>query len=171
MKTVRRDSAAGINDVALVSRNILIALRRIIRTVALHSRQLMEEHGLTSVQLAALHELASRGPLSARELARCVQVSQPTITGVLDRLEQRQLITRTRSSKDRRTLHIAMTDQGRELLAATPPLLQQQFTVALTQLESWEQTMILATLQRIAAMMDAGDLPAAPLLETAPDQL
>jgi len=171
MKPTHRDSASGTNDVASVSRNILIALRRIIRTVALHSRQLMEEHGLTSVQLAALHELAGRGPLSARELARCVQVSQPTITGVLDRLEQRQLITRTRGSKDRRTLHIAMTDQGREMLAAAPPLLQQQFTAALAQLESWEQTMILATLQRIAAMMDARDLPAAPLLETAPEQL
>jgi DNA-binding MarR family transcriptional regulator len=158
------------NDVASVSRNILIALRRIIRTVALHSRQLTEEHGLTGVQLAALHELANHGPMAARDLARWLQVSQPTITGVLDRLEQRLLITRSRNSKDRRTLDIAMTDRGREVLAAAPPLLQQQFTEALTGLESWEQTMILATLQRIAAMMDAGDLPAAPLLETAPEQ-
>jgi DNA-binding MarR family transcriptional regulator len=162
---------SGTNDIASISRDILVALRRIIRTVALHSRQLVEEHGLTSLQLAALHELARHGPMAARELAQWVQVSQPTITGVLDRLEQRQLITRTRSSKDRRALNIAMTDQGREVLVAAPPLLQQRFTEALGQLQSWEQTLILATLQRIAAMMDAGDLPAAPLLETAPDQL
>jgi DNA-binding MarR family transcriptional regulator len=171
MKTSHREPAPWMNDVSLVSRNILIALRRIIRTIALHSRQLMEQHGLTSLQLAALHELVSRGPLSARELAQWLQVGQPTVTGVLDRLEQRQLITRARNSEDRRALRIAVTDQGRQVAAAASPLLQRQFTDALARLESWEQTMILATLQRIASMMDAGDLPAAPFLETGPEQL
>jgi DNA-binding MarR family transcriptional regulator len=159
------------NDVALVSRDILIALRRIIRTVALHSRQLAEQHGLTTLQFAALHELSGRGVLSARELAQFLQVGQPTVTGVLDRLEERKLITRTRNTQDRRALHIAITDQGRQVLTAAPPLLQQRFTTALARLDRWEQTLMLAMLQRVASMMDAGDLPAAPVLETVPDQL
>lgn len=172
MKTSHeREAIINGDSVTSVSRSILVSIRRIIRTVALHSRRLMEEHDLTTVQLAALHELALQGPVSARELAQRVEVSQPTMTGVLDRLEQRQLITRVRSSKDRRALVISATDQGRELLASAPPLLQQQFLANLARLQLWEQTMILATLQRVAAMMDASDLAAAPVLDPGPEQL
>jgi DNA-binding MarR family transcriptional regulator len=150
---------------------ILIALRRIIRAVALHSRRLLEEHGLTAPQLAALQALAQSETLSARELAQMLHLSQPTITGILDRLEGRDLITRSRSGADRRALEISVTDSGREALKSAPPLLQQRFAEELAKLQSWEQTLILATLQRVAAMMDVGELPAAPYLITSPEKL
>ena len=164
-------SAPGAGEPAALHREIIIALRRIIRAVDLHSRQLMDGHGLTGPQLVALQELSRGGTLSARDLARMVQVSQPTITGILDRLERRALITRARSESDRRTLDVALTDEGRRVLAAAPPLLQQRFTEALAQLQGWEQTMIIATLQRVAAMMDAEDLEARPHLITGPESL
>lgn len=158
-------------DNEAMNRSILSALRRIIRAIDLHSHHLMDEHGLTGPQLAALHEIARGGVVSASEVARAMQLSQPTMTGILERLERRKLITRTRSGTDRRTVDIGITDEGRRLLATAPPLLQERFSTALARLQPWEQTMILATLQRIAAMMDAEDLPATPQLVTGPEQL
>jgi diaminobutyrate acetyltransferase len=54
------------------------------------------------------------------------------------------------------------------VLRSAPSLLHDRFREGLSRLETWEQTMTLATLQRIASMMDAEDLDAAPLLAPGP---
>jgi len=143
---------------------IVVALRRIMRAVDLHSRRLLEEHGLTGPQLATLQTAARLGAVSASELARAVHLGQPTLTGILARLESRGLVVRRRSDTDRRSVAIEVTDQGRALLACTPSLLQDRFRQRLQALEDWERAMILATVQRVAAMMDADGLSAAPHL-------
>jgi DNA-binding MarR family transcriptional regulator len=171
--SARHGEAANPPDprLAEIRREILIALRRIIRAIDLYSSRLNEEYGLTGPQLAALHELRRAGSIPAHELARALQVSQPTVTGILDRLERRGLVARTRSGTDRRLVNITVTQAGRQVLEAAPPLLQERFGEQLARLEPWERTLILAILQRVASMMDAGDLAAAPHLVTGPERL
>lgn len=150
---------------------ILVALRRIIRAVELHSRQLLDTSGLTGPQLAALTEIVRVGGLSAGQLAKALRVGQPTITGIVERLERRGVLTRTRNGEDRRSVNIAATEKGRRLLKSAPPLLQERFRQRLASLQEWERTQILAILQRIAAMMDAEELNASPYLVTGAEQL
>jgi hypothetical protein len=52
------------------------------------------------------------------------------------------------------------------LLDRSPPLLQERFAQRFRNLQQWEQTQLLASLQRIAAMMDAEDIDAAPVLSS-----
>jgi len=148
---------------------IVAAIRRIMRAVDLHSRHLAEQHGLTGPQLATL-QAASRlgGASSTGALARAVHLSGPTVTGILDRLAKRGLVERARSGNDRRSVTITITPQGEEVMAAAPSLLQDRFRAELARVEEWEQTMILAMLQRIAAMMDAESLDASPVLVPGP---
>ncbi len=150
---------------------ILVALRRIIRAVDLYSRRLVEEYGLTGPQLAALQEIARAGNASPSDLARELQVSQPTISGILDRLEKRKLVHRARDEDDRRSVEVFITDAGKEMLADAPPLLQERFCQEFARLQDWEQSMLLANLQRIAAMMNAENLDAAPHLVSGADRL
>lgn len=147
---------------------IVAAIRRIMRAVDLHSRRLAEEHGLTGPQLATLQAAANLGESSTGVLARAVHLSGPTVTGILDRLTKRGLVDRTRNGQDRRSVTIRLTNDGEEVLATAPSLLQDRFRQELVSLEEWEQTSILATLQRIAAMMDAESLDASPLLVPGP---
>ena len=147
---------------------IVAAIRRIMRAVDLHSRRLADEHGLTGPQLATLQAAASLGESSTGVLARAVHLSGPTVTGILDRLTKRGLVDRTRNGQDRRSVTIRLTSAGVAVLAAAPSLLQDRFRQELVSLEEWEQTTILATLQRIAAMMDAESLDASPLLVPGP---
>jgi hypothetical protein len=56
------------------------------------------------------------------------------------------------------------TEQGRETLKRAPPLLQESFSARFAQLADWEQTLLLASLQRVAALMDAERIDAAPVL-------
>jgi DNA-binding MarR family transcriptional regulator len=147
---------------------ILVALRRIIRAVDLHSRQLVDRAGLTGPQLVLLRAAARLRKPTAGELARDIHLSQATVTGILDRLEKRSLIERVRNGHDRRSIFVQITPQGEAQLKSAPSGLQEQFLQELGELESWEQTSILATLQRIVSMMEAEHVDASPVLVTGP---
>lgn len=143
---------------------IVAAIRQIIRAVDLQSRRLVDGHGLTGPQLAVLQEAGRLGPTPPSTLARAVHLSQATVTGILQRLERRQLVSRQRSAQDRRSVLIELTDQGRAVLKSSPSLLQDRFRQSLQRLEEWERLQMLATLQRIATLMDADQLDASPHL-------
>jgi len=142
---------------------VIVALRRVIRAVDLHSRTLVESHGLTGPQALILKGLEG-GSLSAGELASRVNLSQGTVTDILNRLEKRGLIIRIRDSQDRRRVRIQLTADGQSILEQSPPLLQERFAQRFNNLQDWERTQLLASLQRIAAMMDAEDIDASPVL-------
>lgn len=147
---------------------VLAALRRIVRAIDLHSRHLVDAFGVTAPQLVALRELSRLGRVPVGVLARGVRVSQPTMTGILDRLERRGLVRRTRDVVDRRRVSVEVTAEGRSLMGSAPSPLQDRFRCEFARLQDWEQTQMLATLQRIAAMMDAEEIDAAPVLTTGP---
>lgn len=143
---------------------IVAALRQIMRAVDLHSRRLVEVCGLTGPQLAVLQEAKRLGPASATTLARAVHLSLPTLVGILGRLETRGLIRRSRDVSDRRAKRVSITDTGRVTLESAPSLLQDRFRQELGRLEEWERHLMLSNLQRIAAIMGAESLEAAPHL-------
>lgn len=143
---------------------VIAALRRITRAIDLHSRLLLQKYGLTSPQLAALQAVQRMQPVTVGVVARQIHLSQATVTGILGRLETRGLVVRTRGSQDRRSVYVELTETGDKLVQEAPSLLQQRFHHELSRLREWEQTMILATLQRIAAMMDADRIEAVPVL-------
>lgn len=145
---------------------ILVALRRITRAIDLRSRVLLNGYGLTAPQLAALKAINRLQPVSPGNLARSIHLGHPTVTGILNRLEARGLVVRARGSEDRRSVNVSLTDAGREILSRAPSPLQEEFLNELTKLQDWEQTQMLSNLQRIADMMNASDLDAAPILTT-----
>ncbi|MDJ0958348.1 MAG: MarR family transcriptional regulator [Arenicellales bacterium] len=145
---------------------ILIALRRIVRAIDLHSRRLVQEFGLTGPQIVVLRELVHKQKMHAADLARSVSLSHATVTDILNRLEKRGFISRTRSHEDRRRILVAPTEHAATLVAKSPPLLQEQFLEQLANLQPWELTQILSVLQRIALMMDAKQVEASPMLAT-----
>ncbi|MEX0617382.1 MAG: MarR family transcriptional regulator [Pseudohongiellaceae bacterium] len=147
----------------LMADEVIVALRRVIRSVELHSRNLVSTHGLTAPQATLLRALTD-GPITAGGLATRVNLSQGTVTDILNRLEQRGLITRERDEEDRRRVIVDLTDKSRTILKSSPPLLQTRFTSRFNALEDWEQSLLLASLQRIAHMMDADDIVVPPVL-------
>ncbi|WP_222711467.1 MarR family winged helix-turn-helix transcriptional regulator [Parahaliea aestuarii] len=144
---------------------VLVALRRVIRATDLHSKHLAKTTGLTAPQILLLQSIRDKGEVTIGELATDVSLSQATVTSILDRLEKRELIFRERSKTDKRKVHAYLTDQGMEMLKSAPLPLQAQFTRQFGDLQEWEQTMIISSLQRIAQMMDAQHIDASPVLD------
>lgn len=149
-------------------RDVLLALRRIIRAIDLHSRSLIQQCGLTGPQLIVLQSLSELGRVSVGELAASVSLGQATMTGILDRLEKRGLVERRRSEADKRRMMVVATPAGEEVLARAPSLLQESFLDQFDSLQDWEQTLIVSSLQRVVGMMEATAIDATPMLATGP---
>jgi DNA-binding MarR family transcriptional regulator len=144
---------------------VLISLRRVIRATDLHSKQLVKTTGLTAPQLLLLQAIRDNSDVTIGEVAKKISLSQATVTTILDRLEKRELVKRVRSTTDKRRVHVYLTDKADEILKDAPAPLQEQFSEQFNNLELWEQTMIISSLQRIAQMMDAEHIDASPVLD------
>lgn len=147
------------------SNTALIALRRILRVTELSSRTLARMSELTASQLLLLKYVEQHGRALPSSIARAIELKQATITVLINKLEESGIVTRTRDTEDRRRVWIELTDAGRELLKRSPDLLQSRFEAGFQQLEEWEKAMIIATLERVASLLDAEELEAAPILD------
>ncbi|OJF67973.1 MarR family transcriptional regulator [Alteromonas sp. V450] len=144
---------------------LLVALRRVIRAVDLRSKQLSKHVGLTGPQLLVMQNIQEQPGIMVREIAENINLSPATITNILDRLESRDLATRIRSTQDKRKVGVFLTERGKEAVVDAPRPLQEHFVERFSHLKEWEQSQMVATVQRIASMMDAEDIDASPFLE------
>jgi DNA-binding MarR family transcriptional regulator len=144
---------------------VLVALRRIIRATDLRSKQLVKTAGLTTPQILLLKAIREKGEVAIGELAHDINLSQATVVNILDRLERRGMIYRRRSTRDKRKVHAYLTNHGVEILKKAPTLLQESFIRQFSDLHNWEQTMIIAALERVAHMMGAEHIDASPVLD------
>jgi len=158
---------ASVHD-RTVSDSVMIALRKIIQAIDTNSKQLVKRVGLTGPQLVILQEITRMGEVTAGEIAQAVSLSQATVTGILERMENRGLLVRRRSERDKRRIMVRITRNGQQVLDDAPPLMQEAFVDRFSDLQEWEQTMILSALQRLVSIMDAKAIQAAPFLATSP---
>ncbi|MGD2129810.1 MAG: MarR family transcriptional regulator [Lysobacterales bacterium] len=144
---------------------LLVALRRIMRAVDLHSKKLEREVGLTVPQILVLLSVHAAGSLRVSDIARDVSLSQATVTSVLDRLEKKGYVRRERRQDDRRAVSITLTSEGAARVDDAPDLLQEDFVARFTKLEPWEQNMLTSAVQRVASLMDAPEVDVSPILQ------
>lgn len=144
----------------------LRAIRRILRAADLNGRKLSGATGLTPSQLMVLQEIERRGETTPSAVAGALQFGQATVTNIVDRLVAGGLATRQRSERDKRQMILRVTSEGKDILFQAPDLLQQRFRNRFEELPAWEQAMILAALERVSDLLEAGDIDAAPLIDT-----
>jgi DNA-binding MarR family transcriptional regulator len=139
---------------------ILMALRGITSATDRRSRELVRDYGLTGPQIGILNMLSRTGAISVGTLARDVSLSPGTVTGIIDRLEAHGFVRRDRSESDKRRVLVHLTPKGTQTVKDAPFPLNERFVKAFNELEEWEQGMLVASLQRLAAMMNPEHLHA-----------
>jgi DNA-binding MarR family transcriptional regulator len=144
---------------------LLISLRKVIRAIDIFSKKLNKDTGLTSPQLLVLQQIVLQEDVMLKDIAQRINLSSATVTSILDRLEPRGLVVRQRSTVDKRKVGLRVTPEGLAAINGAPTPLQEHFIKRFETLADWEQTQLVATMQRIASMMDAQDIDAAPLLD------
>lgn len=96
------------------------ALLNILRTADQFENRagrLFREYDLTPSQYNVLRILRGEGqPLPCLEIANRMLQVVPAMTGLLDRLEKMELVSRERCTQDRRVVYVDLTPKGKELV-------------------------------------------------------
>lgn len=142
-------------------RAMLKSIRRIARAVDMCSRQIDREFGLTLPQLIVLTCVRDLGEVTSRAISDAADLSPPTVVGILDKLEAKQLIERYRSTKDRRIVHTRVTTAGARLLRKAPPPLGADFEAAFGQLDARERRNTLTAFALVADLVAGRETEAA----------
>ena len=95
-------------DAALARIEVLDSLRR--RAFCSHA----PHWDVSLPQLYILTLIQERGPRTVSELASLLSVSAPSVSSILDRMEERNLIVRVRDEEDRRVVRVELTSNGRQ---------------------------------------------------------
>jgi DNA-binding MarR family transcriptional regulator len=147
---------------------LLRAIRRVIRAVDLHSRMLLQAQDITSPQLVCLLTLVRQGPMTLKSLSQAVDLSSSTTVGIVDRLEDKGWVTRTRGQVDRRQVLLSVTVEGQSVAQRAPFPLQDRLVESFRALPELEQATLTLAFERVVALMGAGEIDASAILDLAP---
>lgn len=109
-------------------------------------------HGLTATQAKVLAQLVS-GPLPMRGLADRLVCDASNITGIVDRLEDNDLVRREPSPTDRRVKNVVTTERGRETIRRVREEMQATHS-ALDTLDDQERATLYGLLDRLRPSME-----------------
>jgi DNA-binding MarR family transcriptional regulator len=112
-------------------------------------------HDLTPVQYAALSTVATHPGLDQATLAGLIAYDRTTITGVVDRLAQKNLLVRQANSRDRRARVLQITDQGRRILREIEPAVEAAQRIMLRGLTTDEAEQFMRVLRKAIAAGNA----------------
>ena len=104
--------------------NIIDNLRRVFQVVNEQSKKAKRKTSLTGPQLWAIKVIANTSRIRVSDLANKMYLHPATVVGILNRLETRGFIERTRTTDDRRVVHVTLTEQGQEIVRKSPEVAQ-----------------------------------------------
>ena len=142
------------------------ATRHLVRALAGSARVIQTRTGVSGAQLFVLRQLAGAdGPLSVNELAERTLTHQSTVSGVVARLVERRLVTRTPAADDARRAEVALTARGRALLVDAPATVQSQLVTGLGRLAPTQRAQLADALEAWLEAAGIANGPAPMFLE------
>ena len=111
--------------------------------------QKLEPYGLTPFHYLVLCCLWQQDGLSSSEIADKLKQLGATLTGVVDRMEKRDLVYRKRNVNDRRVVQIWLTEEGKNLMNVLPLLGEESITEATKGMSEQQRKNIIEMLDQI----------------------
>jgi DNA-binding MarR family transcriptional regulator len=96
-------------------------------------------------------------------LSRILYVTPSNITGIIDRLEKKELVNRIKKEGDRRVALITLTDEGAKLCNVVPDAVERKFIAALANLKPEHVQILGSTMKHILDRIDVNGMDATPL--------
>ena len=97
------------------------------KTLKHSMRKTFEDVGLTMPQCMVIGALIKSGEMKISELSNKVKLSNSTVSGIVDRLENQGLVVRTRSEEDRRTVFVKTTKKVEEIYNGIHKKVEESF--------------------------------------------
>lgn len=132
---------------------LLAGLDRTFRGDFKRSKQI--PHNLTLAQYQVISMVAERGQCAQKEIAENLGVTGPTVVRIIDALERKELVHRTRHERDRRIVLVALTDRGVEVQRSCEAMQEQRLASMIERLPSTTADALLVNLSDLLSVAGA----------------
>ncbi len=145
---------------------ILIDIRKIVRSINLESKRVQKDFGISIPQLLCLGHIdrTENKNVTHRELMALLSLNSSTVTGIVNRLEKKGLVKRLPKTGDKRVTYIGITPIGSEVVSQSPDILHDQLASKIKALPPPTQRKIKKALTIIVEAMEIEEMEAAPLI-------
>ena len=142
---------------------IINNLRRVFQAINDYSRTAEKRTGLTGPQLWAITLLSSTSTLRVSDLARLMYLHSATVVGIVDRLESKGLVSRTRSTEDRRSIELHLTEMGQNIASQAPEVAKLLLTKGLDTLTDEQFQQVGEGIKLLVHLLGAEDIKPQPM--------
>lgn len=145
---------------------ILIKIRKIVRSINLESKKIEKEYGVSIPQVLCLHYLrdAENFQTGQGEIRKFLNLNASTTSGIINRLETKGLIARLPKSGDKRVVTIALTSKGDKLMEKMPALLHEKLEEKLKKLDENEALKIQDSIEQLVNLLGIDEIEAFPMI-------
>ena len=147
---------------------ILIKLRKIIRSINLESKKIQKEFGVSIPQLLIIQFISEQpdNQTTAKDIKNYINLNASTVSGIISRLISKGLVARFESTIDKRISLLSLTMKGLNVLQNTPTTLQEKLSDRLARLSPEQVSQLNQNIDLLITLMDAEDIDASPILTT-----
>lgn len=135
------------------TKSALTAMRKILRITEFNSKTIMRQTGLTPSQLVFMQMIDDGHEHTAGSIAARMGITQASATALIHKLEALGTIQRRKGDTDKRQVWLSLTQKGQRILDIAPDGVHAHFHTEFSAIEEWEQLMLVASLERVAAML------------------
>lgn len=118
---------------------------------AIHERikEVMAKNKLSITEFSVLEVLYQKGKQTIQQIGNCILISSGSMTYVIDKLEQRGLLSRIACPTDRRVIHVILTDDGNKLMNEIMPKYHELIHHMFDSLDSDEAQILVQLLKKV----------------------
>lgn len=125
--------------------------------VAVRCAEILEPIGLQPAHYGVLVQLTAQEGFSQQQLADAMGVHRNVMVGLIDELEERDLVRRERHPRDRRAHQLQLTDRAHAVLAQANAAVDELEDEIFAGFDSREHSRLITLLQRVAKQVDLPD--------------
>lgn len=146
--------------------DILIKIRKIVRSINLESKKILKDYGVSIPQVLCLNYLRNSPDFRAtqKEISEFMNLNPSTVTGIINRLENKGYIARLPKKDDRRKTFIILTSKSSSVLDKIPPLMHERLSENLKEISPGDAQKIGSALDLLINYLDIGNIDASPVI-------
>ncbi len=144
---------------------ILIKIRKIVRSINLESKKIEKEYGVSIPQVLCLHDAESYRA-GQGDIRKFLNLNASTTSGIINRLEAKGLVARLPKSGDKRVVTIALTSKGDNLMQRMPSLLHEKLEEKLEKLNENQLKKIQDSLEMLVNILEIDEMEAFPVISS-----
>lgn len=139
--------------------DIIMNLRKIMRSISLESKKIEKQFGITIVQFLCLQFLSEQDGYKATssQLKEYLNLNASTTSGIISRLELKGYLAKLPKTADKRKTTVILTAKGEEVLKTTPTTLQKRLNSGLEKMSKEEIGQLEHCIERLVLLFGVTD--------------